>query len=186
MQIRKSRILQEQFELKREDLVPEWIDAIVLKDGHKYCEVHDHKWFQWNLDNQLTLHNQYKSSFFCIYKEGRPLGFFFTKEKWQGAIGSLQNVLKGFISEWGSVNEKLLSELDIYILALSTFSNKVELIYVGTPCESTLKGLKKMGFINNGTCNIAVKGNKKNTMILEILNNGVFEVDMEIRCYISC
>ena len=46
----KTRKLKKLYSLEKTDRVPEWVDDIVLNDGHKYAEVHDYKWLQWNLD----------------------------------------------------------------------------------------------------------------------------------------
>ena len=57
-------------------------------DGHKYMEVHDHKWLQWNLDYNFCGGINNHQSFYIIKRDGNPVGFFMLKfrhyaEKWR-------------------------------------------------------------------------------------------------------
>lgn len=160
--IMKSAKLANGFRLEKVTKVPEWVDEIVLNDGHKYMEYHNHLWLQWNLDNNFRGLPQDKQSFFCVYKNDEPLGFYMTKERFrETAGGSLHNVLIGSIVEWGSKDEKQLSEYDILLLSLKDFSDEVDIIETATVNKDTVRKAKKLGFIPHGFAHIAFKDMKK-------------------------
>ena len=138
--------------------VPVWVDDIVLNDGHKYTEVHDHKWLQWNLDNMFHDERENTNSFYIVSKNSEEIGFFMTKER-RSSIQSrnIDSILIGKIVEWGTKDEKLLSELELYKLAFSTFSKRVDIIEAYTNEQDTIRGLKRLLFFGHGKHYIAFK-----------------------------
>ena len=155
---RRGRRIAERFVVEQLDVVPGWVDGIVLDDGHKYMEVHDHRWLQWNLDNNFRGLEQDKQSFYAIFKDEKPVGFFLIKERFRIlAGGSLKNVLIGSIVEWGTKDEKILNESDINKIALGRFSKKCDIIEFATTDESTIKAMRSFGFIRRGTAHIGFK-----------------------------
>ena len=58
--------LKKQYTLEKTEVVPEWVDDIVLDERYKYAEVHDQKWLQWNLDNNFKGHERDIQSFYII------------------------------------------------------------------------------------------------------------------------
>lgn len=159
--IRNSIKLQKKFIIEKEKNVPEWIDDIVLKDGHKYMEVHDSKWMQWNLDNCFHADKTIRQVFYSIkYKESN-VGFFYLTERKQIKTDASSSYINGYISEWGTANESLLSESDIYKIALGFFSNDVSVINISTSEEAVVRTFKWKGFIQKGVSNIALKCDKK-------------------------
>ncbi len=154
--------ISKQFTLRLENKVPEWVDEITLHDNHKYMEVHDHKWFQWNLENNFHGLPQDKQWFYGIYKDNEPIGFFMTKQRYrETAGGAIHNVVIGSIMEWGTKNESILSETEIYKLAFSTFDRNVDIIETATANNDAVKQMKKSGFIPHGKAHIAFKDNTK-------------------------
>ncbi|WP_140393005.1 hypothetical protein [Mediterranea sp. An20] len=150
------------YQVEKVSTVPGWVDNIVLNDGHKYMEVHDHRWLQWNLDYNFRGLPQDIQSFYTIKKDDKPIGFFMTKERFrEKAGGILRNVLIGAIMEWGTVDDNLLSEVDIYRLALPTFSPGVDIVETATANHTVVREMRKYGFLRHGDAHIALKDKKK-------------------------
>ena len=159
--IRKSNKLSKMYDIIRTETVPAWIDSLTLGDGHKYREYHNHEWLQWNLDNNFGGYSQNKQSFYIVYFNKIPLGFYMTKERFRTEAGGIKNVLIGSIVEWGSKNEASLSEADIILLSLKDFSKKIDIIESATANMETINKVKKLGFIRYGNAHIGFKDNTK-------------------------
>lgn len=167
----ESNKLKKEFIIKEEKIVPTWVDDIVLNDGHKYMEVHDHKWMQWNLDHNLNGQARDKQWFYSIYRANRPVGFFMTKERYRETAGGiLHNVLIGSIVEWGVVDGSLLSETEVYSLAFSTFNSDLDIIETATSDNSVVKKMKKKGFIPHGFAHIGFMDTTKRYKDAEDIN----------------
>ena len=134
--------LSNRFSVVKLDTVPEWVDDIVLNDGHQYMEVHDHRWLQWNLTGCFSGKPQQFQSFYGIFDGDKPVGFFLTKERLEESTG----LKTGGIYEWGSIDEGVLSEADIYELANPTFSKDIYIIDAGTVNNATVERMKRIGF----------------------------------------
>lgn len=160
--VMKGKRLIKKYEVEKVTHVPEWVDDIVLNDGHEYMELHDHRWLQWNLDYNFRGLSLDIQSFYTIKKDGIPLGFFMTKERFrEKAGGKLKNILIGSIVEWGSADENILSETDIYKLSLTTFSSNLDIIETATANKRSVKEMLYCGFIPHGYAHIALKDKKK-------------------------
>lgn len=158
----KAARLKKKYSVNRVLKVPDWVDEIVLKDGHKYMEVHDHKWLQWNLDNMFHSHEQNINAFYTVSQDGENIGFFMTKER-HGSIEvrGIKDALFGSIVEWGSKDVSRLSEYDLYLIALSSFSKEVDLVYMATTDYSLVKKIKYLGIIQWGDAIVALKDLRK-------------------------
>lgn len=155
--------LRKEFQIIKETVIPEWVDDMILNDGHKYMEVHDRAWLQWNLDNHFKEDKQDIQSFFSVYEGNKPVGFFMTKERFrEDAGGKLKNIILAAIVEWGIAKDCVsLSEDKLYKMAISTFSKEVDIIEFATDDEVVCKKMKKWGFIKHGFAHIAFKDNNK-------------------------
>lgn len=157
----KGQKLLKDYQIEKVTKVPDWVDDMVLKDGHKYMEAHDHRWLQWNLDFNFRDLSQNIQSFYIIKDSGYPIGFFMTKERFRERVGgALKNVLVGSIVEWGMTNGNKLSEADIYKMAMTTFTPKVDIVETATASPKTVKEMKFCGFIPHGYAHIAFKDKK--------------------------
>ena len=158
----KRRKLLKKYIIKKETIVPEWAGELATNDGHKYMEYHDVKWLQWNLDYNMNGLPQDKQSFYAVYdKSGNPYGFFMTKERFEGEAGRYKNIVRGTIVEWATSKKDELTEADLNLLAISTFSSATSHINTVTVDPATGKQLIKMGFRSHGTYQISFKDNKK-------------------------
>lgn len=143
---REKRKVKSKYKITKVAKIPEWVDDVVLNDGHKYTEVHDQKWFQWNLDYNFKSDNRNTQSFYIVYEGEEECGFFMTKERLMPNNGNVTNIVIGSIVEWGVKKSCHLTEKEINVLALDTFSNSCSYIDMGSDNEKTLYSLKKIGF----------------------------------------
>lgn len=151
------------FDVRKETVVPEWVDEMVLNDGHKYTEVHDHLWLQWNLDYNFKDDKEDIQSFYSVYYDNKPVGFFMTKERFRQEASNLKKIILGAVVEWGVARDcDLLDESLLYKMAFSTFSPKTDIIELATDNENVCKKMKKWGFIKHGFAHIAFKDRHKN------------------------
>lgn len=159
------RLLQgrlDKYKVEKISIVPEWVDDIVLKDGHKYMEVHDHTWLQWNLDNLFHDDAGNVNSFYVVTQNGKNLGFFMTKTRWNKMEKHHATPkLVGAIMEWGTVDKEKLSEEQIYRLALASFDKKIHFVTMAIEDKSVVERLKKYILFRRGDHTIAYKDIKK-------------------------
>lgn len=154
----KLRKLKKIYRVEREITVPDWVNDITLNDGHTFMEVHDHNWLQWCLDNKFTEEPNDKQSFFSVYdKQGKPKGFFMTKERLEKKQGKYKNITRGTIVEWGSYNEEELSEIDLNLLAVDSFGENIDNITTILSNTNNNKMMKKIGFLKHGTYQMFLK-----------------------------
>lgn len=151
------------FEVKKMRIVPEWAEAIVLNDKHKYAELHDRAWMQWTLDYNFFKSEFDKQGFYAVYKGSNPVGFFMVKER-QLCIESrkIDRMVFASIYEWGCIDEKSLSESDIFKLAFSVYSKDVDIVSYSSSNASLMNALTKFLFIRNGDTHIVYKNLKNN------------------------
>lgn len=160
----KVNRLKMKYIINKETIVPEWAGKLAINDGHKYMELHDREWLQWNLDYNNNGFKEDVQSFYSVYdKNGEPIGFFLTNERLKITEGRIRNSIRGKLLEWGSYDYSLLSEADINLLALSTYSSSVDLVMSLAGEEGTAKRLKRMGFIQRGMFPVGVR-DKKNIL----------------------
>ena len=150
-----SRWKSKKYKIEQVQEVPKWVDNIFQKDTHKYKEIHDQKWLQWNLDFHFSDAPANMQSFFIVKIGNELLGYFMTKERYRVLAGGvLKNIVIGSIVEWGSFDENRLNEKDINILAMSTFSNKVDILEFATDNETVCEAMKKYFFRKHGFAHI--------------------------------
>ena len=158
----RRRRLMKIFVIQKETIVPEWVSELVMKDHYKYMELHNREWFQWNLDYNMNGFPGDKQSFYTVCdKTGNPQGFFMTKERFEKAAGRYRDITRGTIVEWGTANPNILSESDLNLLAISTFSPETFHVLTVTTDDNTRKKLKKMGFMEHGIFQMNLYDKKK-------------------------
>jgi len=148
------------YQIKRQEVIPDWVEEMILQDPHKYSEFHGKAWLQWNLDNNFKGDIRDIQRFYGVYQKERPIGFFMTKERFRPSTQGLKNVLVGSIVEWQSAVDSL-DEYQLTLLALSTFSKDLNIIETATTDTATAKKLKACGFIHKGDAHIAFKDKSK-------------------------
>lgn len=154
--------LKRRFVIKKETIVPEWVTEMVANDGHQFMELHDREWFQWNLDYNTYGYDEDIQSFYSIFdRDNNPMGFFMTKERIIKKPGRNHGFIIGTVVEWESINKSALSEVDIILLAIYSFSKRIDAIFT-LACESgTASQLVRMGFKERASFKAGVKDKKK-------------------------
>ena len=152
----KSVKMNKHFSVRQETVVPDWVDEISINDGHKYMEVHDHKWLQWNLDNMFHDHPDNCNRFYSVSNNGDNIGFFMIKERHAPLNrGKGGDMVIGSICEWGTKESDVLSEEDVHVMALSHFSPNVDVIFMATNDNDVVKRMRKFLFFSKGEAKIA-------------------------------
>ncbi len=154
--------LKKKFVIKKETRVPEWAGEMATNDGHKYMEYHDREWLQWNLDyNTFGFDEDIQSFYSVLDRNNKPLGFFMTKERIVQKSGPDKGTIRGTVLEWESCDKSVLSEADINLLAIQTFSNRVDVIFT-LACEPDTAGqLEKLGYHERASFKVGLKDKKK-------------------------
>lgn len=92
------------YTIEKVDYVPEEVERMVLADEHKYKELHDRVWFEWNLKYSFN-GDERNSKYLSVIKnkKGEIVGFFLNKIEFfaQASSRGFKNVLLGTVSEWG-------------------------------------------------------------------------------------
>ena len=146
----RRKVLLNKYDIRRETVVPQWAEDMVVNDSHKYMELHNREWLQWNLDYNYNGFSGDRQSFYAVYnKKGEAKGFFMTKERFEENAGVYHNTVRATIVEWATTDERL-KEADLNLLALSTFSKKIFMVHTVTTDNTTAKRLKRMGFVRHG------------------------------------
>ena len=140
------------FKVVKLESTPQWVEDIVFSDSHKYSEYHDRKWFEWVLSNNFFQHKEDNQSLYGIYQNDKPLGFVLIKERLRS-----DSFVWGTVVEWGSSNEKVLDEYLINKIALTLYSKNVDIAQANSIDKSTLRRIKKYGFVRHGNANIAFR-----------------------------
>ncbi len=167
-----TRIMSKKYVIEKVSRVPAWVDDILKNDRHKYKEVHDQKWLQWNLDYHFTDAPENIQSFYIVKKDNEELGYFMTKERYRNLAGGvLKDVIIGSIVEWGSFDETILTEKDIYILAMSTFSNKLDILEFASNDSEVTKAMKKFFFLKHGFAHILFMDKQRKHTDASDINN---------------
>lgn len=138
--------------------VPEWVDEIISKDEHKYAEVHDRRWMQWTLNNNFFGKEHDKQGFFEVNKNGKILGFFMIKVRnWNLPEHNIDQVVFGSVYEWGSFDEDILNEYDIYCLANMILPQEVDIFNITTDSSATEKKIRHLFMFKHGNTHIVNK-----------------------------
>lgn len=159
--IKRNRLLKK-YVVKKETRVPEWAGDMAVNDGHRFMEYHNQDWLQWVLDYHFNDAPGNIQSYYSVYdKDGKPQGFFMTKERLIESSGRYNKHLRGSVFEWGTNDPEKLTESDLNMLALSTFSPKTDIVVTISNDAQVGKKLKKMGFMRHGSFQIAFKDKRK-------------------------
>ena len=157
-----NRRLSNRYNVKEESSVPDWTETLVKEDTHKYKELHDQKWLEWNLKHNLHSRPRDKQRFYSVYDNKKPVGFFMIKERYREVAGGvLKDLVVGSIVEWGSIDEHKLKESDIYVLASKCFEKDVAIVEIASSNENVIKKMRKYAFLPHGFSHIIVKDLKK-------------------------
>lgn len=139
--------------------VPDEIDEIVREDKHPYSELHDKKWFEWNLNCGFREDDKIVKKLFLIKKAGELEAFFATKQEFfpKASARGFKNVNLGTVMEWGISHQSRLTEVELNILATRVFTKDIDAIQIASSNYDIVKKLKRLLFVQIGNANMAVK-----------------------------
>ena len=154
----KSWLLKRRIVIEKLSVVPNWVNNMIMVEGHKYMEVHDASWLQWALNNTATGNTNDYQSFFAVYdKKMHPIGFYMTKTRTIEQSGLYYT--KSNLVEWASISENI-KEFDINILALNTLDSSVEKFWTISYDKITGKKLQRYSFQRKGWFAMSVRNNE--------------------------
>lgn len=103
------------------------IEDLIKRDKHKYQEFHNAEWFKWIKD--IPSNNKFnKQELFAIKCSGKLVAFWMIKTRFTANINNYKNLVVGTITEWGTLDENLISERDICAIAIHHFPKYVDVI----------------------------------------------------------
>lgn len=149
-------LLKKKYKIARFDNIPQWAGDMCLNDRHKFAEYHDSIWLQWCLTHNLSGKPEDIQRFYGIFRDDKPIGFFFTKERLKKDENCNKEFLYGTICEWASIDPKL-RECDIDLLAIETFSYNCFHVMAVTDNPQSEKELRRMGFLRHGCMQMGFK-----------------------------
>lgn len=153
-----SKCAAKKFDVRELAEAPDWIETIVSSDSHKYAEFHGKDWFNWVLKNSFSEDKSSRQALYGIYAEGIPKGFVFLTELPTSVKDrNIDRVVFGTIREWGTNDEFMLSESDIFKIAMNCFTKDVDIVTISTADETVRKSMKKYGFFQHGKYNVAFR-----------------------------
>lgn len=81
-----------------------------------------------------------------------------TKERYEeNKNGLFKNLIRGTVVEWGSRDETELSEIDLNLLAFSTFSSNVDKVNTVISTKGTRKIMEQLGYEYRGMYRMSLK-----------------------------
>lgn len=163
---------KKKYKVVEEKIIPDWAETMVMADTHKYAEVHDQGWMQWNLDQNFSNSSTDHQHFYSIMHKNNPVGFFMTKERFKKEAGGiLHNVTVGSIMEWAVSPDNIIDEKIINLLAMDTFTTEVDIVEFATADKKVIKAMKFLGFIPHGFAHIVIKDLSKRYSDMQDINN---------------
>lgn len=138
---------------------PGTIENIISSDLHPFKEKHSCEWFNWVKNYSLVEDNSIIKKLYGVYHNNELVGFFMTKQRFypQASHRGYKNVVMGSIMEWGTINNSIITDNDLCLLALLSFDKEVDAIELCCTDEESAKYFKKLGLIQVGNGNVVIR-----------------------------
>lgn len=155
----KRKLLKKGFHLKKVNIIPKEIENILNADKHPFKEFHDVDWFQWIMKNSLINNDNGNKSFYIIYNEDRPVAFFMTKQRFyeKASHRGFKNLTLGSVLEWASIDENLISNNEVALLAITSFDKNVDAVELCCDTEEMSSYFKSRGLVQVGNGNVVFR-----------------------------
>ena len=154
-----NRLRTSKYSIEKVREVPKEVEDIVIKDKHRFKELHDCAWFEWCLNHSFNSDSR-NDKYLCVVKNsaGEIEGFFVNKIEFYEKASSrgFKNVLLGTVSEWGVKEGSALNEYDIQVLAMRAMPKNVDGVEVATTESAVRRKLLAHLFMPMGEANMAV------------------------------
>lgn len=155
----KNNILSRGFIVQNVKDIPESVEAILNVDKHPYKEIATKEWFQWVKNNTLIAKDTVRKCFYMIYKDGLPVGFYMTRERFykQASHRGFKNITLGSILDWATIDENLISNNEVALLAITSFGKQVDAVELCCDTEQMASYFKRRGLVQIGSGNIVFR-----------------------------
>ena len=155
----RNDILSKGFVIQDLKNIPESVEAILNADKHPYKEVATKEWFQWVKDNTLIANDAVKKYFYMIYKDDLPVGFYMTRERFykQASHRGFRNITLGSILDWATIDENLISNNEVALLAVTSFGKRVDAVELCCDTKQMASYFKRRGLVQIGSGNIVFR-----------------------------
>lgn len=151
-----------QYRIERFTTAPQWMEDIVLSDRHKYAELHDRKWMQWVLDHNFFERKEDKQYLYGVYKSEKPVGFLLMAERnFPIPEKNIDRCVYGYVLDWDTIDNSIIDEKQLKTIALSLFSDDVDIVQIDSLDKNVRNSMKRYGFIPHGYENIGFKDTTK-------------------------
>lgn len=158
---RKRRaILRRGLDVRELDVVPGAVEEIIAADGARFRECHTAEWFNWIKDNNLVDDPRCRKRFYMVHDaSGRPVGFFMTRQRFyeQASHRGFKNLTMGSVLEWGTADNAVLTDNELCLMALMSFSSAVDAVELCCCNEEMAAWFKKKGLVRVGDGNVVIR-----------------------------
>ena len=114
------------------------VEKIILNDKHKCQEEHKKEWFKWVLNAPISHHGNYQK-LFVVYQKKQPVAFWMIKVRYaEDIVGKFKKIYVGTITEWGTVDHKIICDADVMSIALHYFAHYVDVIQTFTDIKENV------------------------------------------------
>ena len=165
--------LKRSFRVEHSDKIPTDIETLIYSHSTPYQELHNQHWFHYVLnytfeeDKDESIRNK---KIYLVKEKDKMIGFFVIRYRNSHvANGSWSNLRSAEIKEWESIDYDLLSEADIYHLAIAEAKKeRVDSVAFSVFYTNT-ENIIGNKFKRQGTYDVAVyiPGKKKTDSIYE-------------------
>lgn len=153
-----SRIILFNFSIEEVSDIPNEIEDIISNNPYKFQELHNNKWFEWALKNKFGDDTHFKKHFFVVKNNSNCIiAFFMTSEKHYDAIKEFKNLYVGSVIEWETGDSKILPEKMLLLLAMMSFSKRIDVVECASTNKFSMKFFKKIGMLHVGQRNMIVR-----------------------------
>ena len=155
-----DKILSRGLTLKELDEAPYQVENIIAADGGRFQEHHTVEWFNWIMNNNLVNDPSLKKHFYMVYDSNKtPVGFFMTRERFykQASHRGYKNVTMGAVLEWGTVDKSVVTDNELCLMALTSFSSEVDAVELCCSSEEMAAWFKRKGLVRVGDGNVVIR-----------------------------
>lgn len=155
----RTRKLKKYLSIKELDIVPKDVEHIIDTDSHRFKENHSQQWFNWVKDYSLVKDSSMIKKFYGVFNGSEMVGFFMTKKRFyqQASHRGYKNVMMGSLMEWGTIDNHIVSDHELCMLALASFDKSVDAIELCCPNNESANYFKKMGLAQIGDGNVVIR-----------------------------
>lgn len=155
-----DKILSRGLTLLELDEVSHEVEHIIAANNDRFREHHTVEWFNWIKNNNLVEDPSLKKHFYMVYdSNNRSVGFFMTRERFykQASHRGYKDVNMGSVLEWGTADNAVLTDNELCLMALMSFSSAVDAVELCCCNEEMAAWFKKKGLVRVGDGNVVIR-----------------------------